>query len=472
MNAAARFSAATWCGDLDRNRRFGLVGGVVAILAAATAFAWFSLHSDFLPLTGGLSKEDTAATVAQLEDIRARYRVDPSTGAVLVPAAEIDTVRAQLAQKGWPLKPAAGFELFDSGDFGMTEFTERINYQRALEGELARTIMELDEVRYARVHLVLPQSSLFKKSGEPPKASVLLVGRHGDVMSAPQIAGIQRMVASAVPELKAENVSVHDHKGVELTSGAAGALSPEAVDTAIRAQSDVEDFLSAKAEEILLRVFPDGTATVSVNATLTRSQVSSVRDEVLPSGQGSGTVSHIRSDTLPDVVSAALPHLARDPAAAPHSDAAAPEFDVEYRIGHLTEQSESAPGGIERLSVGVVIPDPSAQGLTVDNVRELVAAGIGIDAQRGDRIAVYPVASLTKSVAAGGAHGSPSVTGPDRAAPGPGPAEPKPYWALLLGIAALLGAVLVWLGRPRRHQTLTAAEREEHLNKVRQWLQQ
>jgi len=88
---------------------------------------------------------------------------------VLVPAADVDSVRAQLAQKGWPLKTAAGFELFDSGDFGMTEFTERINYQRALEGELARTIMALDYVRYARVHLVLPQSSLFKKSAEAPK---------------------------------------------------------------------------------------------------------------------------------------------------------------------------------------------------------------------------------------------------------------------------------------------------------------
>jgi flagellar M-ring protein FliF len=469
MNATARSAVTGWWDDLDRNRKIGFAAGAAAMVVAIATFAWFSLRSDFVPLTGGLSKEDTAALVAQLEDIRARYRVDQANGALLVPAAEVDAIRAQLAQKGWPLKAAAGFELFDGGDFGMTEFTERINYQRALEGELARTIMALDAVRYARVHLVLPQSSLFKKTSEPPKASVLLIGRRGESISEQQIAGVQRMVASAVPELKAENVSVHDRKGVELTSGAGSVLSPMAVDAGIRAQSDVEDYLTAKAEEILAGVFPNGAATVSVNATLSRSRVSSVRDQVLPTGQGSGAVSHIRSDNLPDAVAGTLPRAAKEALSSSKPDDAGPQFDVEYRIGHLTEQSESAPGGIERLSVGVVIPDPTAQGLTVDNVRDLVAAGMGIDPQRGDHIAVYPVASLSKS--AGGAHPSADV---DRGILSASAEleHPKPYWALLLGIGLLLAAVLVWLRRPQRRGNLTPIEREQLLGEVREWLRQ
>lgn len=467
MNAAVRTDVATWWQDLGRTQRFGLVGGAVAVLVAAAVFAWISLKSDFVPLTGELSKDDTAAVVAQLEDIRARYQVDAATGAVLVPAGEVDSIRAQLAQKGWPLKAAAGFELFDSGDFGMTEFTERINYQRALEGELARTIMSLDTVRYARVHLVLPQSSLFKKSNEPPKASVLLIGHRPDAIGEAQIAGIQRMVASAVPELKAENVSVHNQKGIELTGGAGGGLSAAAVDAEIRAQSDVEDYLSAKAQDILGRVFPKGTATVSVNAVLSRSQISSTRDEVLPAGQGAAAVSRIRSDALPDGVQG-TPRAARESVA--KQDATNPQFDVEYRIGHLSEQSESMPGGIERLTIGIVIPDPASQGLSINDVRELVSAGIGLQPERGDRIAVYAVASLSRQASESGPQGTSQAPNA-----GTSVAEreyPRPYWVLWLGVACLLVAIVLALRWPRREARLTASEREAVLKQVQEWLRQ
>ncbi|HZR33821.1 MAG TPA: flagellar basal-body MS-ring/collar protein FliF [Nevskia sp.] len=467
MNAAVRESALSWWTGFDRNRRLGLLAGLVALALAIGLFAWFSLRSDYVALTGELSKEDTAAVVAQLEDIRARYRVDADTGALMVPAAEVDSIRAQLAQKGWPLKAAAGFELFDGGDFGMTEFTEHINYQRALEGELARTIMSLDSVRYARVHLVLPQSSLFKKNAEAPKASVLLVGRHGQPITEAQISGIQRMVASAVPELKAENVSIHDHKGVELTSGTGEGLSPAAVDAGLRAQADVEDYLTAKAEEILARMFPKGAATVSVTAALGRSHVSSVRDEVLPSGQGSGAVSHIRSDTLPDGVAANVPRSIKDGVAA-KADNSSPQFDVEYRIGHVSEQSESPPGGIERLSVGVVIPDPAPLGLTVEGVRDLVAAGMGIDAQRGDRVAVYAISGGSKAAQATGSVEMPAATAGSPAKP----QHERPYWAFLLGVALLLAACAVALARRPKQRQLSAAEREELLRHVREWLKQ
>lgn len=465
MNLLASLSA--WWNDLDQRRRIAFAAGIVAVAIAIGVFAWFSLRSDYVPLAADLSKEDTAAVVAELEDFHASYRVDASSGALLVPAEQADGIRTQLARKGWQLKSAPGFELFDNGDFGMTDFTERINYQRALEGELARTIMALDYVRFARVHLVLPESSLFKKAAETPKASVLLIGRKGEVISQAQISGVQRMIASAVPDLKPDAVSVHDHKGVELTGGSASAVSPSAVAAEIKAQSDVEDYLTAKADEILARIFPRGSATVSVNAVLSRSHVSSSRDEVLPSGQGSGAVSRIRSDTLPEGAVLPTSHLAHDASPSKGNDQG-PQFDVEYRIGHVTEQSESAPGGIERISVGVVIPDPAQYGTTADAVRDLVAAGVGLDVQRGDRIAVYPVAGQPGAGLHGQSDAVPSAI-PALASGGVAGRE-HPEWVLWLGFALLGAALVALLWRPSRPR-LTAAEREELLRQLKSWLQ-
>ena len=455
--------AQNWWDGMDLRRRTGLSIGVVLILVIVAALGWFSLHAEFVALSAGMSREDTAAVVAELEDRHIRYKLDATSGALLVPSCEADSIRAQLVQKGLRLKPTPGFELFDNGDFGMTDFTERINYQRALEGELARTIMALDYVRFCRVHLVLPQGGLFKRAAESPKASVVLIARRGETVSGAQIAGVQRMVASAVPDLKPESVSVHDRSGVELTGGESGSLSPGAVDSELRAQSNVEEFLSAKGEEVLARIFPQGAATVSVSATLSRSRVSSSRDEILPSGQGSGAVSRIKSDTLPEGAKGLLPHLGPEPT--PSKPDGGPKFDVEYRIGHLSEQSESAPGAIERLSVGAVIPDPAAYGMTLDGVRDLLAVAIGIDPSRGDRIAVYSVAlKLDQKITSAG---SAPVEAAVPAAPMPSHRSP---WPLLVGAALFLAALAIWLGGRQSGRNMSPAEREQLLRELKEWL--
>jgi len=166
-----------------------------------------------------------------------------------------------------------------------------------------------------------------------------------------------------------------------------------------------------------------------------------------------------------------VPHGPREAAASEKSEAlSSPQFDVEYRIGHLIEQTEAGPGGIERVSVGIVIPDPSTQSLTIDAVKDLVAAGIGLDPLRGDRIAVYPVASLSKASGQGVLPGAASpLSESGHAALG---GHPKPIWALLLGVALLFGAIAIWLGRPRRAVQMSESERQELLNQVKVWLQQ
>lgn len=439
MNAQADLSWRARWNNTDRNLRIGLLGGFAAVAAAVAVFTWISIRPDFVPLEADLPKSETAAVVAKLEDLHVSYKVDEATGTVLVSSSSAVATRAQLADKLGPLKPSSGFELFDNGDFGMTEFTERINYQRALEGELARTIMALAAVRYARVHLVLPQSTIFKKANEPAKASILVIARRGESLTPEQISGIQSLVAAAVPELRIDGVAIHDDRGMILSTGSS--ISPAASGLEIRAELDVEDYLATKAEGILAGLFPPGSATVSVEATLVRGHVSSVRDELLPGASAT---------------------------------AASATANGESRAGHISQQWETPPGGIQRISVGVVIPDPASRGMSLEQVRDLLAAAIGIDPGRGDRIAVYvavPPASLALQPSRTLA--SPPQAATDRPQ-SPGGTEmhraPK-LWVPVLFACVGAAVLLVLALRPRRQlRRMNPQEREQLLDQLRLWL--
>jgi len=242
-------------------------------------------------------------------------------------------------------------------------------------------------------------------------------------------------------------------KGVELTTGGgSSAVSPSAVDAEIHAQSDVEDFLSAKAEEILGRIFPPGAATVSVNVKLMRNHVSSSRDEVLTERPGiwRGIPHPLRQPSGRNRRHGFLMGRAERPR---HPKNRKPcrrlQFDVEYRIGHLIEQTEAGPGGIERVSVGIVIPDPSTQGFDHRCCKGSCCRRNRSRPSARRSHCVYPVASLSKASGQGVLPGTASpLSESGHAALGD---HPKPIWALLLGVALLFGSY--------RHLARTSATR-------------
>ncbi|MDB5986156.1 MAG: flagellar M-ring protein FliF [Nevskia sp.] len=457
----------------DRSRQLGLALGVAALVAIAIVAGYFFLRPAYVPIFANLSPQDSATLVAQLESAKTPYRLDPVSGVVLVPDDQREKIRSTLAGHGFPLKNSVGFELFDNGDFGMTEFTEKINYQRALEGELERTIMALDSVRFARLHLVLPESGLFKRDRDPPKASVLLVTTSDRKLAPEQVSGIQKLVASAVSGLTPDMVSVHDHRGVNLAQADGGNG-----DVGISAKEAYEVYLSSKVYGMLGHLYPSASFAVSVDATLRSGRMNSTREEVLPAGRAA--VSRIRSDLKGNGVDAlARAASGETPLPAVTTPGAAPQFDVEYQIGHVTEQSEEAPGQVERVSVGVIVPDPLPEGATIDGLRDLVAAAVGSEFGRGDRVAVYSVAmpgidskaipSAGHAAAAAQAANAPSLLGA-KAVDTP---VPKQLWILFAAIAAfLLIVVLAGLVRRTKPRALSEAERQALLIRVRQWLRE
>src|SRR5580704_9526888 len=187
-----------------------------AAVAVAGALFWFTQwrhESDFRPLYTGLAAEDAGAVVQKLKETGTDFRLSENGSTVLAPSARLAELRLQLAAGGLPKSGRMGFELFDKTSFGVTDFAEHVNYRRALEGELERSIISLAEVERARVHLTFPKESVYLEARQPAKASVILGLRTGAQLSPQNVMAVCNLLASAVEGLVPEAVSVVDTRG-------------------------------------------------------------------------------------------------------------------------------------------------------------------------------------------------------------------------------------------------------------------
>ncbi|WP_084182980.1 flagellar basal-body MS-ring/collar protein FliF [Nevskia soli] len=460
-----------WWRGLTGIRKFSFAAAVVAVVAFIAVAAYWVLNPDFIPLFDGAAPEDSASLVADLESLHAPYKIDSKTGAVLVPQERRDELRVKVAEHGTAQRNPVGFELFNNSDFGMTEFSQRINYERGLEGELTRTIMSLDGVRYARVHLVLPESTLFRKGEDQAKASVTLMTRPDHGLPEAQIKGIRRLVAAAVPGLKPDAVSIHDYRGVDLASTDSGASESNPVRERVRDEEAVEARLAAKVYDLLRAIFPPGSVAVSVDVRLRMDKISSSRQETSLEAPKSTELSQLHNElsgTSADPAGDGAKADNSNPLAAlaVHADA------IVHRGSQYSEQIEKMPGTIDQLSVGVLVPEALLGNMSLEQLQGLVSTAVGADLRRNDRIAVYGVATLNPG------H---SVPGSKDAIPGGTPSEGNPLLggtakrinspldlaAALIGLLAIAVAAFV-LGRNSRGEPrLTKLEREKLIEEIR-----
>jgi flagellar M-ring protein FliF len=207
---------------LEGRRKFGLIGGALALLAVLMLAFYMNRQADWKVLYANLSDKDGGAVIAQLTQMNVPYKHAEGGQAIMVPADRVHDTRLRLASQGLPKGSIAGFELMDNNRLGMTQFQERLSFQRGLEGELTRSIQALSSVADARVHLALPNQNGFFREQQKPSASVLLTLHSGRTLDRAQIAGIVHLVASSVPELNPKAVSVLDATGALLSNPADG----------------------------------------------------------------------------------------------------------------------------------------------------------------------------------------------------------------------------------------------------------
>src|SRR6266849_3568088 len=202
--------------DLSLMQRITVLTAALAVGAGLFGFVQWKRESDFRPLYTTLASEDAGAVVQKLKEGGVEYRLSENGSTVLVPSAKVAEMRLDMAAAGLPKSGRIGFELFDKANFGATEFVEHINYRRALEGELERTVMSLAEVEQARVHVTFPKESVYLEARQPAKASVVVRLRPGAQLVPQNVIAIEHLVASAVEGLTPEAVSVLDVRGTLL----------------------------------------------------------------------------------------------------------------------------------------------------------------------------------------------------------------------------------------------------------------
>src|ERR1051325_3750440 len=228
---------------------------VVAVLVAGSLYALVrhQRESDFKPLFTGIAPEDAAGIVQKLKESGVEYRLPETGGAVLVPSARLAELRIVMAASGLPKAGRLGFELFDKANLGATEFTEHVNYRRALEGELERSVMSLAEVEASRVHITFPKDSVFLDAQQRAKASVLVKVKAGSHLSPHNVVAINHLIASAVEGLSPEAVSVLDMNGNLLgRPRAPGALDgPEPSEAVLDYRHKLESDLLSKINSTL-----------------------------------------------------------------------------------------------------------------------------------------------------------------------------------------------------------------------------
>jgi flagellar M-ring protein FliF len=459
-----------WNG-LSPGGRAGLVVGALVIAIMVVAGAIWSMQPDYRVLFSNLTEADAAAIVTELKHTKTVYRLSDGGTTIRVPADRVYETRLALMSSGVPLSGGVGFEIFDKQGLGATEESQRVSYQRALQGELARTIGALDHVRQARVLLALPASSLFQRERQQPRAAVSLIMLPGPTLERERVAGIQRLVAASVADLDPAHVVVTDQRGVTMSdpdtlTGPGGVGGGR-----LAMKREIEEYFTRKIADLLESAYGPGQVIVSVDVALNFDEIHRTVQSLLPVASNAPVDAGVHRKR--QVITGGPPTDDANQASEENSNGRRPvstSTDVEYEYGRRVEQVVSSPGNIEQMSVGVVVRGQLSAEKQA-RIAQLVRMAAGLNERRGDAVTVQPLeaAAETRAMlpeASVAVTAATSAVTPDvlRA-----PAVPAlGVWAVAAGGVACALVVLMALRRRKSDavRPLTAAERASLLNEL------
>lgn len=418
-----------WVNRLRANPKIPLMVASAAAVAVLVAMVLWAKAPDYRTLFSNLSDQDGGAIVTQLTQMNVPYRFADNGGALEVPADKVHELRLRLAQLGLPKGGTVGFELLDQEKFGISQFSEQVNYQRALEGELSRTIETLGPVKSARVHLAMPKPSLFVREQKSPSASITVNLEPGRALDEGQISAVVHLVSSAVAGLPPGNVTLVDQGGHLLTQTNTSARDLN--DAQLKYTADVEGRVQRRIEAILGPIVGNGNVHAQVTAQVNFDNKEQTDEQYRPNGDA--TQAAIRSRQVSESDQSGSPYpggvpgaLSNTPAPAPSAPIANPpanqtanqaangqngaartttttgphnsqrsetsNFEVDRTIMHTKKNV----GDVQRLSVAVVVnyrnlPDGKPLPLTSDQMKQiedLTREAMGFSTTRGDTLNV------------------------------------------------------------------------------------
>ncbi len=385
-------------------RKLSLVAATVISIALFSIIIMQSRVADYSLLFANLPNQDASSVIEWLKDRKIPYRLEDGGRDIMIPADQVYEARIDLAGTG-VTGGGVGFEIFDKQSFGMTDFAQQVNFKRALQGELMRTITSLAPVEAARIHLALPEKRLFREQQQPATASVVVKMASGRSLKEAQLQGVVHLVAGSVEGLEAEHVTVVDSSGKALSQSSSndpgGPLSPGKLSF----QQAMEQRLETRAQSLLDRALGAGKSLVRVTADIDFNKRERVEEDLDPKGavvvseqssseEGSGEV----AGGVPGVVANLEEGGATNRTTTPSSRS---EETINYELSKVVSKTVQSVGQLKNLSVSVLVADrvvPGGEGgeptVTPRNAEEIaeidqmVRSALGMNESRGDRISV------------------------------------------------------------------------------------
>ncbi|QXB22205.1 flagellar basal-body MS-ring/collar protein FliF [Lelliottia amnigena] len=430
---ASQNKSLEWMNRLRANPKIPLIVAGAAAIAILVAMVLWAKSPDYRTLYSNVSDQDGGAIVTQLTQLNIPYRFADNGGAIEVPADKVHELRLRLAQQGLPKGGAVGFELLDQEKFGISQFSEQINYQRALEGELARTIETLGPVKTARVHLAMPKPSLFVREQKNPSASVTVTLEPGRALDEGQISAVTHLVSSAVAGLPTGNVTVVDQSGHLLTQS--NTSSRDLNDAQLKYANDVEGRIQRRIEAILGPIVGSGNIHAQVTAQINFDNKEQTEEQYSPNGDAAQAVMRSRQLNTTEQIGGQNPGgvpgaLSNQPAPANNAPISTPPANQQngqqngqqnnqqqqttstaanagprnssrnettnYEVDRTIRHTKMNVGDVQRLSVAVVVnyktlPDGKPLPLTTDQMKQiedLTREAMGFTEKRGDSLNV------------------------------------------------------------------------------------
>jgi len=396
---------------LTLQQKIALGLAIVLVASALPAFIHWQHERDFRPLFTGMSAEDAGAVVQKIKESGVEHRLANNGTTVEVPAEKVDEVRLELAGAGLPKSGRIGFELFDKTNIGLTDFSERVNYRRALEGELERSVKALSAIETARVHVSFPKDSVFLDAREPAKASVLVRLRPGAGLAPQNVTAITNLVASAVEGLSPEFVSVVDVRGNLLSRPRkTSADASDSADALLEYKHQVEKDLTAKVESTLEPLLGEGRFRIGVSAECdlsTTEQTDETFDptrSVMASSQKSEDLAGSASaGGVPGTPSNLPRSTIRPMVTAPGSTVSRRTENTTFETSRTVRQVKMPRGSIKRISAALLLDQdmewqgkgaarkrvpvpPSAERLKA--IHDVASGVLGITQERGDQLVI------------------------------------------------------------------------------------
>ena len=394
--------------SLPAPRKLTILAAAAATLASIALAVVFLNQPDYKVLFTNLSADDAGQITARLQEKKIPYQLSPGGDTISVPGEQVSQLRLELAASGLPKGGGVGFEIFDTKNLGVTEFVQQLNLQRALQGELTRTINSLDEIQQSRVHLAIPKKSLFAEDQKKPTASVIVKLKNGRSLSEQQIQGISHLVSSSIEGMSPRDVMIVDSSGKVLSRVTEGGEMAQLSNSQIEYKKNVEKDLTSRITSMLEKVVGEGKAVVRISADLDfrvmekteekydseEPAIRSVQRSQEKSGSTAGGAGE--SSVATTARQAAIPRPAG-------SNREKSDETINYEISRTVNKTVMPVGDVKKLSIAVLVdgtyakndkgveeyqPRPEKE-LTA--LEDLVKKSAGFDAKRGDQVVVSNV---------------------------------------------------------------------------------